>query len=63
MSLENDYSFIYEMDRLKNNEVDTIAFSGNPFVRSLIYEYCKKHGLKATRTKAKTVAVICTNHK
>lgn len=63
MSLEEDYSFICQIDQLKNDKVDAVAFSGNPFIRSLIYEYCKKHGLKATRTKAKTVAVICTNHK
>ena len=31
MSLEEDYSFICQIDQLKNDKVDAVAFSGNPF--------------------------------
>jgi len=41
----------------------SITFSGNPYIRKIIYEYCDKNNMKYKKHRRKVTQYICGEHK
>ena len=49
------------LEKIKNLD-DSITFSGNPYVRKQIYEYCENNNMKFIKHRRKFRQYICAEH-